>query len=172
MGFETHADYVLDNTMAKTTLNVNKLLDTVWNPGIEKAKGEVEAMQEIIIEEGGNFKLEAWDWWHYSEKLRQEKFDFKEEEVKPYFSEDKVLKGAFEVAEKLFEITFTERDDLPKYREDIRTFVVEDFNNQVIGIFYTDFTQRSLSEVCIKYSYYLIVKIFYNKCANILSIFW
>ena len=142
MGFETHADYVLDNTMAKTTLNVNKLLDTVWNPGIEKAKGEVEAMQEIIIEEGGNFKLEAWDWWHYSEKLRQEKFDFKEEEVKPYFSEDKVLKGAFEVAEKLFEITFTERDDLPKYREDIRTFVVEDFNNQVIGIFYTDFTQR------------------------------
>ncbi len=130
MGFETHADYVLDNTMAKTTLNVNKLLDTVWNPGIEKAKGEVEAMQEIILEEGGNFKLEAWDWWHYSEKLRQEKFDFKEEEVKPYFSEDKVLKGAFEVA------------DLPKYREDIRTFVVEDFNNQVIGIFYTDFTQR------------------------------
>ena len=142
MGFETHADYVLDNTMAKTTLNVNKLLDTVWNPGIEKAKGEVEAMQEIILEEGGNFKLEAWDWWHYSEKLRQEKFDFKEEEVKPYFSEDKVLKGAFEVAEKLFEITFTERDDLPKYREDIRTFVVEDSNNQVIGIFYTDFTQR------------------------------
>ena len=142
MGFETHADYVLDNTMAKTTLNVNKLLDTVWNPGIEKAKGEVEAMQEIILEEGGNFKLEAWDWWHYSEKLRQEKFDFKEEEVKPYFSEDKVLKGAFEVAEKLFEITFTERDDLPKYREDIRSFVVEDFNNQVIGIFYTDFTQR------------------------------
>ena len=142
MGFETHADYVLDNTMAKTTLNVNKLLDTVWNPGIEKAKGEVEAMQEIILEEGGNFKLEAWDWWHYSEKLRQEKFDFKEEEVKPYFSEDKVLKGAFEVAKKLFEITFTERDDLPKYREDIRTFVVEDFNNQVIGIFYTDFTQR------------------------------
>ena len=142
MGFETHADYVLDNTMAKTTLNVNKLLDTVWNPGIEKAKGEVEAMQEIILEEGGNFKLEAWDWWHYSEKLRQEKFDFKEEEVKPYFSEDKVLKGAFQVAEKLFEITFTELDDLPKYREDIRTFVVEDFNNQVIGIFYTDFTQR------------------------------
>ncbi len=142
MGFETHADYVLDNTMAKTTLNVNKLLETVWKPGIEKAKGEVEAMQEIILEEGGNFKLEAWDWWHYSEKLRQEKFDFKEEEVKPYFSEDKVLKGAFEVAEKLFEITFTERDDLPKYREDIRTFVVEDFNNQVIGIFYTDFTQR------------------------------
>ena len=94
----------LDNTMAKTTLNVNKLLDTVWNPGIEKAKGEVEAMQEIILEEGGNFKLEAWDWWHYSEKLRQEKFDFKEEEVKPYFSEDKVLKGAFEVAKNFLKL--------------------------------------------------------------------
>ena len=87
-GFETHADYVLDNTMAKTTLNVNKLLDTVWNPGIEKAS-EAEAMQEIILEEGGNFKLEAWDVVLFR-KTKTRKFDFKEEEVKPYFSEDKV----------------------------------------------------------------------------------
>ena len=142
MGFDSHSDYVLDNTMAKTPENVNKLLQTIWNPGVEKAKGEVEEMQKLITDEGGNFKLAAWDWWHYSEKLRQEKFDFKEEEVKPYFSEDKVLAGAFDVAQKLFDITFTERNDLPKYRENIRSFIVEDLNKKVIGIFYTDFTLR------------------------------
>ena len=142
MGFESHSDYVLDNTMAKTPDNVNKLLQTIWNPGVEKAKGEVQAMQRLISDEGGNFKLAAWDWWHYSEKLRQEQFDFKEEEVKPYFSEEKVLKGAFDVANKLFDITFTERHDLPKYRDNIRSFVVEDSNKKVIGIFYTDFTLR------------------------------
>ena len=142
MGFESHSNYVLDNTMAKTPDNVNKLLQTIWNPGVEKAKGEVQAMQRLISDEGGNFKLAAWDWWHYSEKLRQEQFDFKEEEVKPYFSEEKVLKGAFDVANKLFDITFTERNDLPKYRDNIRSFVVKDSNKKVIGIFYTDFTLR------------------------------
>ena len=142
MGFESHSDYVLDNTMAKTPDNVNKLLQTIWNPGVEKAKGEVQAMQRLISDEGGNFKLAAWDWWHYSEKLRQEQFDFKEEEVKPYFSEEKVLQGAFDVANKLFDITFTERNDLPKYRDNIRSFVVEDSDKKVIGIFYTDFTLR------------------------------
>ena len=142
MGFDSHSDYVLDNTMAKTPENVNKLLQTIWKPGVEKAKGEVEEMQKLISDEGGNFELAAWDWWHYSEKLRQEKFDFKEEEVKPYFSEDKVLAGAFDVAQKLFDITFTERNDLPKYRENIRSFIVEDLNKKVIGIFYTDFTLR------------------------------
>ena len=142
MGFDNHSDYVLDNTMAKNTSNVNKLLQTIWKPGIKKAKGEVEAMQEIISSEGANFKLEAWDWWYYSEKLRQAQFDFKEEEVKPYFSEAKVLDGAFDVASKLFDITFKERNDLPKYRDNIRTFTVEDKNQKVIGIFYTDYTQR------------------------------
>ena len=142
MGFDSHSDYVLDNTMAKTPENVNKLLQTIWKPGVEKAKGEVEEMQKLISDEGGNFELAAWDWWHYSEKLRQEKFDFKEEEVKPYFSEDKVLAGAFDVAQKLFDITFTERNDLPKYRENIRSLIVEDLNKKGIGIFYTDFTLR------------------------------
>ena len=142
MGFDSHSDYVLDNTMAKTPENVNKLLQTIWNPGVEKAKGEVESMQKIISDEGANFKLAAWDWWHYSEKLRQELFDFKEEEVKPFFSEEKVLAGAFNVAEKLFDITFTESKDLPKYRENIRSFIVEDANKKVIGILYTDFTLR------------------------------
>ena len=124
MGFENHADFVLDNTMAKTTERVDGLLQKIWKPGLARAKSEVEEMQKLIQEEGGNFKLASSDWWYYSEKIRQSKYNFTEEEVKPYFSEENVLAGAFDVAEKLFEVSFIERKDLPKYRDDIRSFEV------------------------------------------------
>ena len=142
MGFESHADYVLDDTMAKQTSRVDDLLEQIWEPGIARAKSEAEEMQNLIRQEGGNFELAAWDWWHYAEKIRQSKYDFSEEEVKPYFSEDRVLKGAFDVASKLFDITFVERNDLPKYRDNIRSFEVLNEQNETIGIFYTDFTLR------------------------------
>ena len=142
LGYETHADFVLENTMAKNTSRVKDLLDQVWEPGLARAKKEAEDMQELIQQEGGNFKLAAWDWWHYSEKIRQLKYDFSEEEIKPYFSETKVLQGAFDVATKLFDITFHERFDLPKYRDNIRTFEVKNLSGRVIGIFYTDYTVR------------------------------
>ncbi|MFL2701292.1 MAG: M3 family metallopeptidase [Gammaproteobacteria bacterium] len=142
MGFESHADYVLDDTMAKKTSRVDDLLQQIWKPGIARAKSEADEMQNLIKQEGGNFELAAWDWWHYSEKIRQNKFDFTEEEVKPYFSEDKVLQGAFDVASKLFEISFIERDDLPKYRDNIRSFEVLNTEKEIIGIFYTDYTLR------------------------------
>jgi len=143
LGYKTHADFVLENTMAKNTGRVKNLLDQVWEPGLSRAKKEVEEMQDLIQEEGGNFKLAAWDWWHYSEKIRQLKYDFSEEEIKPYFSETKVLQGAFDVATKLFDITFHERFDLPKYHDVVRTFEVKSLNGDVIGIFYTDYTIRS-----------------------------
>ena len=142
MGFESHADYVLDDTMAKQTSRVDDLLEQIWEPGIARAKSEAEEMQNLITQEGGNFELAAWDWWHYAEKIRQSKYDFSEEEVKPYFSEDRVLQGAFDVATKLFDITFVERNDLPKYRDNIRSFEVLNEQNETIGIFYTDFTLR------------------------------
>tara|TARA_Y100000588_G_scaffold229110_1_gene242776 strand:- start:80 stop:1660 length:1581 start_codon:yes stop_codon:yes gene_type:complete len=141
-GFDTYAEYVLENTMAKSTSRVNELLDVVWDPGLKRAKKEVEEMQNLIQKEGGNFELAAWDWWHYSEKIRQLKYDFSEEEIKPYFSEDNVLKGAFDVANKLFGISFSERKDLPVYRDNVRTFEVLDQNDEVMGIFFTDYTVR------------------------------
>ena len=143
LGYKTHADFVLENTMAKNTERVKNLLDQVWEPGLARAKKEVEEMQALIQEEGGNFELAAWDWWHYSEKIRQLKYDFSEEEIKPYFSETKVLQGAFDVATKLFDITFHERFDLPKYHDVVRTFEVKNLDGDVIGIFYTDYTIRS-----------------------------
>ena len=106
LGYKTHADFVLEDTMAKNIGRVKNLLYQVWEPGIARAKKEAEDMLELIQQEGGNFKLAAWDWWHYSEKIRQLKYDFSEEEIKPYFSETKVLQGAFDVATKLFDITF------------------------------------------------------------------
>ena len=143
LGYKTHADFVLENTMAKNTGRVKNLLDQVWEPGLSRAKKEVEEMQDLIQEEGGNFELAAWDWWHYAEKIRQLKYDFSEEEIKPYFSETKVLEGAFDVAPKLFDITFHERFDLPKYHDVVRTFEVKNLDGDVIGIFYTDYTIRS-----------------------------
>jgi len=143
LGYDTHADYVLEDTMAQNIGRVKNLLDQVWEPGLARAKKESEEMQELIQQEGGNFKLAAWDWWHYSEKIRQLKYDFSEEEIKPYFSEVKVLQGAFDVATRLFDITFHERFDLPKYRDNIRTFEVKNLEGEVIGIFYTDYTIRS-----------------------------
>ena len=143
LGYKTHADFVLENTMAKNTERVKNLLDQVWEPGLARAKKEVEEMQDLIQEEGGNFELAAWDWWHYAEKIRQLKYDFSEEEIKPYFSETKVLEGAFDVATKLFDITFHERFDLPKYHDVVRTFEVKNLDGDVIGIFYTDYTIRS-----------------------------
>ena len=142
MGFKSHADYVLDDTMAKKTSRVDDLLQQIWKPGIARAKSEADEMQSLIKQEGGNFELAAWDWWHYAEKIRQTKYNFSEEEVKPYFSEDRVLKGAFDVASKLFDITFVERNDLPKYRDNIRSFEVLNEQDETIGIFYTDFTLR------------------------------
>ena len=142
LGYKTHADFVLEDNMAKNIKRVNALLDKVWEPALSRAKQEVQEMQELIDAEGGNFKFAAWDWWHYSEKIRQNKYDFTEAEVKPYFSERKVLEGAFDVANKLFQISFTERFDLPKYRENIRSFEVKNNNGDTIGIFYTDYTIR------------------------------
>ncbi len=142
LGYKTHADFVLEDNMAKNTKRIDVLLDKVWEPALSRAKQEVQEMQELIDTEGGNFKFAAWDWWHYSEKIRQNKYDFTEAEVKPYFSERKVLAGAFDVANKLFQISFTERFDLPKYRENIRSFEVKNNNGDTIGIFYTDYTIR------------------------------
>ena len=82
LGYKTHADFVLENTMAKNTGRLENLLKQVWEPGLARAKKEAEEMQELIQQEGANFKLAAWDWWHYSEKIRQLKYDFSEDCVR------------------------------------------------------------------------------------------
>lgn len=140
-GFATHADYVLDDCMAKTPQAVNDLLMQVWTPAIEKAKAEAAEYQKMIDAEGGNFKLEPCDWRYYAEKLRKEKYDLNDDLIRPYFSLDNVREGVFTVCNNLYGITFRENKELPKYHEDVVAYEVVE-NEQVIAILYMDYFPR------------------------------
>lgn len=139
--FDTHAAFVLDNTMAKTPETVNNLLTQVWNPALKKAKVEAAEYQQMIDAEGGNFKLQPYDWRFYTEKLRKERYDINEEEMSAYFSLENVRNGIFEISEKLFGITFHINHNLPKYHEDNEVFEVKR-GSEVIAILFMDYFPR------------------------------
>ncbi len=142
LGYETYADYVLSENMAKKPSEVYSLMEKVWKPALAKAKEERAMLQALIEKEGGNFRLKPWDWWYYAEKVRREKYALDEEMLKPYFALDNVRKGAFYVAEKLYGIKFVEREDLPKYNPEVKAFEVRDKDGKVIGIYYADYFPR------------------------------
>jgi peptidyl-dipeptidase Dcp len=143
LGYKTHAHFVLEEAMAKTPENVFDLLGKLWTPALNVAKQERADMQKIIDEEGGNFKLASWDWWHYAEKVKKAKYDLDEEELRPYFEVTNVIKGVFDLSTKLWGITFEERDDIQKYHPDVKTFEVKDKDGSHIGILYTDYYPRA-----------------------------
>lgn len=142
LGYKTHADYVLEDNMAKTPAGVYKLLDQLWSPSLRMAKNERQALQALIDREGGGFKLASWDWWYYAEKLRKAKYDLDDQILKPYFKLDNVLQGAFDTARKLWGLQFVERTDIPKYHPDVRTFELKEADGRHIGIFYVDYFPR------------------------------
>jgi peptidyl-dipeptidase Dcp len=143
LGYKTHADYVLENNMAKKPENVYKFLELLWKPALKIAKREVKELQEMISKEGHDFKLQPWDWWYYAEKLKKAKYALDEEMLRPYFKLENVREGAFSVASKLYGIQFIEREDIPKYHEDARVFEVKEADGSHIGIFYTDYFPRA-----------------------------
>ena len=96
----------------------------LWDAALPIAKNEAKQMQEMIDAEGGNFKLESWDWWFYAEKIRVAKYNLDDNEVRPYFQLDNVRDGAFMVANKLFGITFTKVEDIPLPHPDAEAFEV------------------------------------------------
>jgi peptidyl-dipeptidase Dcp len=142
LGYKTHADYVLEENMAKTPAKVYEFLDRVWTPGLERAKAEAGEMQQMIADEGQHFKLEAWDWWYYAEKVKKAKYDLDEEMLRPYFQLENVRQGAFDVASKLYGIKFEEVTGVPKYHDDVRVFDVKEANGDHIGILYVDYFPR------------------------------
>ena len=143
LGFETHADYVLDDCLAKTPKAVYDCLLQIWTPALNKAKAECAEYQKMISEElGKDAKLQPWDWRYYSEKLRKARYELDDDVVRPYFSLDKVREGAFAVANKLYGITFKENPDLPNYDKEAHAYEVMDGDN-VIGILYMDFFPRA-----------------------------
>ncbi len=142
LGYKSHAAYVLDDNMAKTPDKVFDLLDQLWTPALARSVAERNAMQEMIKAEGGNFSLAAWDWWYYAEKVKKARYEFDDSVLRPYFVLDNVRKGAFEVATKLFGITFEERFDLPKYNDEVRTFEVKDADGSHLAVYYVDYHPR------------------------------
>jgi peptidyl-dipeptidase Dcp len=137
LGYDCYADLVLERNMAKTPERVFDFLEQVWNAAIPAAKTEVTAQQEIINREGGNFKLKPWDWWYYTEKIKKEKFDLDDEITRPYFKVDNVMDGMFYVANRLYNLDFTKRTDIPKYHPDVNTFEVTR-DGEHIGILMID----------------------------------
>lgn len=142
LGYKNYAEYVLERNMALNPDNVYKFLNDLWTPAIKRAKMEVADMQNIIDKEGGNFKLEAWDWWHYAEKVKKEKYDLDESMLRPYFKMENVRAGAFYVAEKLYGIKFIKRNDIEVYHPDVEVFEVQESDGKHIGIFYSDYYPR------------------------------
>lgn len=142
LGYKNHAAFILERNMSETPEGVYGLIDQIWKPGLARAKEEVAEMQAIIDEEGGDFKLASWDWWYYAEKLRKKKYDLDPEEAKPYFSLAATVDGAMMVSNRLFGITFEERNDIPKYHEEVTTYEVKAPDGSHIGIFYTDYHPR------------------------------
>ena len=143
LGYKTHADFVLEDNMAKNPAGVYDLLDKLWKPSIETAKKEAADIQNIIDKSGATFKVQPWDWRYYTEQIRKEKYDLDEEMLKPYFELNNVRNGIFTLANKLFGITFTEITDVPKYHEEVTTYEVKDDDGSYIGIFYLDMHPRS-----------------------------
>jgi peptidyl-dipeptidase Dcp len=142
LGYPSYAAYIIEENMAKTPANVDQFLMKLWNAAIPVAKREVMEMQKIIDREGGNFKLEPWDWWYYAEKVRKEKYDLDDNELKPYFSLTNVRDGMFMVANKLYGISFTKRSDLPVYQKDVETYEVKEADGRHLGIVYLDYYPR------------------------------
>ena len=142
-GFNNNAEYVLDKNMAKTPEKVFEFTNKVWDAALPIAKAEAQELQKLIDSEGGNFKLEHYDWWYYSEKLRSQKFNLDEEMLRPYFELNQVRDGAFMVATKLFGLKFVERFDIPIYHPDIEVFEVLNADNSHLGILYMDWFPRS-----------------------------
>ena len=143
LGFETHAHYVLDNTMAKTPEAVYELLNQLWEPALSRAKNELQELQKFVNEEGQNFKIASWDWWYYSEKVRKDKYNIDEEELKNFFTLDNTIDGIFKTANKLFGLTFEEKFDIELYHPDARVWQVKDKNGSHLGLYIGDYYTRS-----------------------------
>lgn len=142
LGFNSFADYQLDNVMAKTVAAAEDLLMKIWKPAIAKVKEEVADMQAYANKHGEKITIEPWDYYYYAEKVKKEKYNFSEDDVRPYFHVDSVRKGIFTLANKLYGISFTEMPDAPKYHPDVKVYDVKDAEGNHVAVFMTDYFPR------------------------------
>lgn len=142
LGYASYAALKLDDTMAKTPQAVHALLDPVWQKAREKAAADQKELERLATEAGSNESFAAWDWRFYQEKLRAEKFAFDEAELKPYLQLDRVIGACFDVATRLFGITFEEKKGVAAWHPDVRSFVVRNEDGSERGVFLADYFAR------------------------------
>ncbi len=138
MGYDNSADFLLANKMAHDHQTVDEFLDGIMKAAVIRAKEEVADMEKIA-----GFKIEPWDWWYYSEKVRQQKYALDEEMTKPYFEVNNVRKGVFLAAKTLYGVNVEELPDVPKYNPEVIVYKVTDENGNLLGIFSSDYFPRS-----------------------------
>ena len=143
LGYESFAHFKLENQMAKEPTAVTDLLEKVWERAVDKATQEQAELETLIANTGHNHPVEPWDWRHYSEKLRAEKFDFDEAELKPYLTLDNIIAASFDVANRLFAITVEEHKDVEAYHPDVRTFEVKNADGSHRAVFLADYFARA-----------------------------
>lgn len=143
LGFNNFAELKLDNTMAKTPDNVNRLLMQVWEKARARALEEEADIAELIAADGKNHEVAPWDWRFYAEKIRTKKFNFSEGELKPYLQLEKIIDACFDVANRLFGITATELKDVKAYHPDARVFEIRDSDGKLKAMFVGDYFARS-----------------------------
>ncbi len=142
LGYPNFAAYQTDKVMAKTPEAAMDLMKQVWKPTVKRVNEEVAEMQQIVNEEGGNFKIQPWDYYYYAEKVRAKKYAFNEADIAPYFAIDSVRNGIFNMAERLYGVHFVELPDAPKYHPDVKVYEVLDSADNHVAIFMTDYFAR------------------------------
>lgn len=142
MGYNRYADYGLEETMAKNPESVSKLLSDLWKPALENAKNESAAIKKMMVADKVSGEVQPYDWRYYTEKIRKERFDLDEQQLKQYLSIDNVQNGIFAVTEKLFGLKYKQLTNIPTFHEDITTWVVLDADGTELGILLMDFYAR------------------------------
>ncbi|HEY6629920.1 MAG TPA: M3 family metallopeptidase [Rhizobiaceae bacterium] len=142
LGYESFAALKLDDTMAKTPKAVFELLEPVWDKAREKAAADEAELQALAAASGSNEKLAAWDWRFYQERLRAEKYAFDEAELKPYLQLEQIIAACFDVATRLFGVSFAEKENIPAWHPDVRVFEVLNADGSRRGLFLADYFAR------------------------------
>lgn len=143
LGYPDYATYMTSRVMAGTPQAAQELMKKMWGPTVKKVNEEVAEMQQIVDREGLGFKIQPWDYYYYSEKVRADKYNLNENDLRPYFCVDSVRKGIFTMANRLYGVTFTELPDAPKYNPEVKVYDMRDENGKHVAIFMTDYHPRA-----------------------------
>ncbi len=143
MGYKNWAEFIISDNMAKTPEAANALIGQVAGATIPYVKKEATELQKIINQSRAGFKLEPWDWWYYTEKLRKERYSLDEAALRPYFSLESTQEGMFQLCNKLWDLQFEKLTGLPVYNQEAITYAVKDGDGSLLGIMYFDFHPRA-----------------------------